>query len=99
MPPPVPLGVTALAVLFGFCVSCAWCVTRLTIAVFKDEGAIESPLWQSALEGQRLFVASCVKPLCMFSGLIQYARTACVGFINLLQGNFLHADTDKDVRE
>ena len=69
------------------------------MAVFKDEGALESPPWQSALEGQRLFVASCVKPLCMFSGLIQYARSACVGFINLLQGNFLHADTDKDVRE
>jgi hypothetical protein len=38
----------------------------------------------------------------MFSGLSQYARTACAGFINLLQvdsGNSAHADADEGVRE
>ena len=85
-----------------FCVSCAWCVAQLTLAVFKDEGEHEPPPRPSALEGPRLFVASCVKPLCMFSGLSQYARTACAGFIDLLQvdsGNSAHADADEGVRE
>jgi hypothetical protein len=85
-----------------FCVSCAWCVAQLTLVVFKDEGAHASPPWPSALEGPRLFVASCVKPLCMFSGLSQYARTTCAGFIDLLQGdsgNSAHADADEGARE
>ncbi len=82
--------------------SCAWCVAQLTIAVFKDEGTHEPPPWPSALEGLRLIVTSCVKPFCMFSGLSQYARTECAGFINLLQGdsgNSAHADADEGVRE
>jgi len=84
------------------CVSCAWCVAQLTLAVFKDEGAHEPAPWPSALEGPRLLVASCVRPLCMVSGLSQYARTACAGFIDLMQGdsgNSAHADADEGVRE
>lgn len=82
-----------------FCMSCAWCIAQLTLAVFRDEGEYLPTAWQSPLEGPRLFVASCVKPLCRFSGVSQYARTTCVGLIYLLQGNFSHADTDEVVRE
>ena len=82
-----------------FCVSCAWCVAQLTLAFFKDEGAHEPAPWPSALEGPRLLVASCVRPLCMVSGLSQYARTACAGFIDLLQGDSAQADADEGVRE
>jgi hypothetical protein len=38
----------------------------------------------------------------MVSGLSQYARTACAGFIDLLQGdsgNSAHADADGGARE
>jgi hypothetical protein len=52
-----------------FCMSCVWCIAQLTLASFKDEGEYVPTAWQSALEGPRLLVASCVKPLCMFSGL------------------------------
>ena len=82
-----------------FCMSCAWCVAQLTLAVFKDEGEPLPTAWHSALEGPRLFVAACVKPLCMFSGLSQYARTTCAGLLDLLHGNLSRADADDGVRE
>ena len=85
--------------LFGFLR--VVCVVRRTAddRCNKDEGAHEPAPWPSALEGPRLFVASCVRPLCMVGGLSQYARTACAGFIDLLQGDSAHADADGGARE
>jgi hypothetical protein len=59
-----------------FCMACAWCMSQLTLDVFKDAGNVEymPAAWQSVLDGQLLFVASCVRPICVYSGLSQYAR-------------------------
>ena len=88
-----------------FCMSCAWCITELTLAFFKDDGVFKDEgdsvptAWQGALRGPRLLLASCVKTLCMYSGLSQYARTTCAGLLDLLQGDFSQADADEVVLE
>lgn len=79
-----------------FCMACAWCMAQLTLAVFKDAGNVEymPTAWQSVLHGQLLFVASCVRPICVYSGLSQYARGHCAALINMMQGNSSHADAE-----
>ena len=78
-----------------FCMSCAWCMAQLTLAVFKDAHVEHMPAaWQSVLEGPLLFVASCVRPICAYAGLSQYSREHCAAFINMMQGNSSHAHAE-----
>lgn len=72
-----------------FCISCAFCVARLTEAFFNDVGGLEyvAPEWLRALDGPRLFIASCARPLCLHSGLSENARIACGRLIDLVHVN------------
>ena len=79
-----------------FCVSCAFCVSRLTEALFKDVAAAEhvAPEWLRALDGPRLFIASCARPLCLHSGLSENYRIVCGRLIDLVHVNASHPNPE-----
>jgi hypothetical protein len=79
-----------------FCISSAFCVARLTEALFKDVAGIDyvAPEWLRALDGPRLFIASCARPLCLHSGLSEDYRMACGRLIDLVHVNASHPNDD-----
>ena len=81
-----------------FCVSCAFCVSRLTEALFKDVAAADhvAPEWLRALDGPSLFIASCARPLCLHSGLSENYRIVCGRLIDLVHVNASHPNPEAD---
>ena len=79
-----------------FCVSCAFCVSRLTEALFKDVAAAEhvAPEWLRDLDGPRLFIASCARQLCLHSGLSENYRIVCGRLIDLVHVNSSHPNPE-----
>ena len=79
-------------VSFIFCISCAFCVARLTEGLFKDvpDADYGTPEWLYVLDSPRRFIASCARPFCFYSGLHEEAREACARLIALVDVSGSH---------
>lgn len=72
-----------------FCVSCAFCVAQLAEDIFTDVSGdkYRTPEWLHVLTVPRRFIASCARPVCLYSSLGPEARQLCARMINLVGGN------------